>query len=41
MCGTCLDARGIAATELINGARSSTRDELAAATAHADKVLVF
>jgi uncharacterized protein involved in oxidation of intracellular sulfur len=41
LCGTCLDARGIAATELINGARRSTMDELAAATAHADKVLVF
>jgi uncharacterized protein involved in oxidation of intracellular sulfur len=41
LCGTCLDARGIAATELINGARRSTMDELAAATARADKVLVF
>ena len=41
LCGTCLDARGIGATELIEGARRSTMDELAAATIAADKVLVF
>ena len=41
LCGTCLDARGIAETELIGGARRSTMDELAAATANADRVLVF
>jgi uncharacterized protein involved in oxidation of intracellular sulfur len=41
LCGTCLDARGIADAELIGGARRSTMDELAAATRNADKVLVF
>jgi uncharacterized protein involved in oxidation of intracellular sulfur len=41
LCGTCMDARGIAETELMDGARRSTMDELAQATADADKVLVF
>ena len=41
MCGTCLDARGIAEAEIMEGARRSTMDELAAATIAADKVLVF
>jgi uncharacterized protein involved in oxidation of intracellular sulfur len=41
LCGTCMDARGIADAELIPGARRSTMDELANATAAADKVLVF
>lgn len=41
LCGTCLDARGIQADELIEGARRSTLNELAAWTAEADKVLVF
>jgi uncharacterized protein involved in oxidation of intracellular sulfur len=41
LCGTCLDARGIADAERIGGARRSTMDELAAATGNADKVLVF
>jgi len=41
LCGTCLDARGIAEAELIGGAQRSTMDELAAATIGADKVLVF
>lgn len=41
LCGTCLDARGIADVELIEGTRRSTMDELANATAEADKVLVF
>ena len=41
LCGTCMDARGISETELMEGARHSTMDELAAATADADKVLVF
>ena len=41
LCGTCMDARGISDTELIDGARCSSMDELAAATAEADKVLVF
>lgn len=41
LCGTCLDARGIAAGEIVDGARRSTLVELAAWTAEADKVLVF
>src|SRR5690606_9725645 len=41
LCGTCLDARGITETEIMEGARRSTMDELAAATIAADKVLVF
>jgi uncharacterized protein involved in oxidation of intracellular sulfur len=41
LCGTCLDARGISDAELMDGARRSTMDELANATAAADKVLVF
>ncbi len=41
VCGTCLDARGIQATDLVEGARRSTLSELATWTAEADKVLVF
>lgn len=41
MCGTCLDARGLAVEEMLDGARRSTMDELAEATLAADKVLVF
>ncbi len=41
LCGTCMDARGLAEAELMAGARRSTMDELAAATVEADKVLVF
>jgi uncharacterized protein involved in oxidation of intracellular sulfur len=41
LCGTCMDARGISDAELMDGARRSTMDELANATAAADKVLVF
>jgi uncharacterized protein involved in oxidation of intracellular sulfur len=41
LCGTCMDARGLADAELLAGARRSTMDGLAAATADADKVLVF
>lgn len=36
-----MDARGMSDAELINGARRSTMDELAAATVQSDKVLVF
>src|SRR5450759_2514577 len=39
LCGTCMDARGISDAELMEGARRSTMDELANATAEADKVL--
>jgi uncharacterized protein involved in oxidation of intracellular sulfur len=41
LCGTCMDARGIGDKELIEAARRSTMDELAAATVQADKVLIF
>jgi uncharacterized protein involved in oxidation of intracellular sulfur len=41
LCGTCMDARGFTDGELMEGARRSTMDELAAATVEADKVLVF
>jgi uncharacterized protein involved in oxidation of intracellular sulfur len=41
LCGTCMDARGLADSELVDGARRSTLDELAELTVAADKVLVF
>ncbi len=41
VCGTCLDARGIAATELIEGSHKSTLAELTAWARWADKVIVF
>lgn len=41
LCGTCMDARGIAESELIEGTRRSDMTALAEATAAADKVLTF
>jgi uncharacterized protein involved in oxidation of intracellular sulfur len=41
VCGTCMDARGIAADELVEGAVRSTLDELAEWTTWAERVLVF
>ncbi len=41
MCGTCMDARGLAEGDMMEGATRSTMDELAQATLAADKVLVF
>jgi uncharacterized protein involved in oxidation of intracellular sulfur len=41
VCGTCMDARGIAVTELIEGTHKSTMAELTAWTQWADKVIVF
>ena len=41
LCGTCMDARGLDANGLIEGAVRSTMDALAAETRGADKVLVF
>lgn len=41
VCGTCLDARGIADAELVEGAHRGTLDEVTEWTAWADKVLVF
>ena len=40
-CGTCLEARGIADTELLDGVHRSTMEELTAWTLEAGKVLVF
>jgi uncharacterized protein involved in oxidation of intracellular sulfur len=41
LCGTCMDARGLAEAEIAEGARRSTMDELSQAAIAADKVLVF
>lgn len=41
VCGTCMDARGIAEVDLIAGAHRSSMDELVQWTTWADKVLVF
>ena len=41
VCGTCMDARGIAEAELVAGAHRSTMDELTDWTLEADKVIVF
>jgi uncharacterized protein involved in oxidation of intracellular sulfur len=41
LCGTCMDARGLAETDLVKDVRRSTMDELASATLEAHKVLVF
>jgi uncharacterized protein involved in oxidation of intracellular sulfur len=41
LCGTCMDARGLGDSEIMDGARRSTMDELPVATVEADKVLVY
>jgi len=41
VCGTCMDARGIVDTELVQGTHRGTLDELTEWSAWADKVLVF
>ncbi|MHB8403868.1 MAG: DsrE/DsrF/TusD sulfur relay family protein [Gammaproteobacteria bacterium] len=41
VCGTCMDARGIAEAELTEGAQRGTLEQLADWTQWADKVLVF
>ena len=41
VCGTCMDARGIADDELTESCRRSTLDELTEWTRAADRVLVF
>ena len=41
LCRTCLDARALDTEDLMPDTRRSTMDELAAATAAADRVLVF
>jgi uncharacterized protein involved in oxidation of intracellular sulfur len=41
LCGTCMDARGVIESELIEGAKRSTLAQLGDWTVEADKVLVF
>jgi uncharacterized protein involved in oxidation of intracellular sulfur len=41
VCGTCMDARGMAAERLVEGTHRGSMDELAEWTQWADKVLVF
>ena len=41
LCGTCMDARGLRADEIIEGALRGTLAQLADWTVEADKVLVF
>ena len=41
VCGTCMDARGIAETELAEGAARSTLEQLTDWTIWADKVITF
>lgn len=41
VCGSCMDARGIAETELVDGAKRSSLEELADWTTWAEKVVVF
>ncbi|HEX9728223.1 MAG TPA: DsrE family protein [Gemmatimonadales bacterium] len=41
VCGTCMDARGMTETALVDGCRRSSMDELTDWTQAADQVLVF
>ncbi len=41
ICGTCMDARGMIEGDVMDGARRSSMDELAASTMAADKVMIF
>ena len=41
VCGTCMDARGVAPDELVDGARRSSLDELTEWTLWADRIMVF
>ncbi len=41
VCGTCMEARGMADDRLVDGARRSTMEGLTEWTVWADKVLVF
>jgi uncharacterized protein involved in oxidation of intracellular sulfur len=41
LCGTCMDARGMHESEMIEGAKRSNMDALAAATLAANRTLVF
>jgi uncharacterized protein involved in oxidation of intracellular sulfur len=39
VCSSCMDARGVADAELVEGSKRSSMDELTAWTREADKVL--
>ncbi|MSR07260.1 MAG: hypothetical protein EXR93_09380 [Gemmatimonadetes bacterium] len=41
VCGSCMDARGLADADLTDGCRRSTMEELTTWTTWADRVLVF
>ena len=41
LCGSCMDARAITATEIIDGTQRSSMEELGQWTQWADKVMVF
>ncbi len=41
LCGSCMDARGLKETEIVEGAERSTLEELTQLTVAADEVLVF
>jgi len=41
VCGTCMDARGIAATELVEGTHKSSLEEWTTWAVEADKTLIF
>jgi len=41
VCGSCMEARGIADAELVEGTHRSTMEELTTWTIEADKVIVF
>lgn len=41
LCGTCIDARGIKAEAIVEGAARSSMEELTTWTREADRVLVF
>jgi uncharacterized protein involved in oxidation of intracellular sulfur len=41
LCGSCMEARGMAEAEMMEGAQRSTLQELTELTLAADKVLVF
>jgi uncharacterized protein involved in oxidation of intracellular sulfur len=41
LCGTCMDARGLRESQMVDGARRSTLEELTDWTLWADKTLVF
>src|SRR5690606_20732112 len=41
LCGSCMDARGLTAVELVEAAHRGTMEELADCTSCADRVLTF